>query len=86
MKTKTLKNDWNEIKGLIKSRFGKLNDEAIESVKDNLELLSAKLQHAYGYAKEQAEKELAVFKESLHAATAPVKPVPIPLHSKKLKH
>jgi uncharacterized protein YjbJ (UPF0337 family) len=68
-----IKSDWHEIKGKIKARFEKLNDDAIESAKDNLELLSSKIQTAYGYAKEHAERELAGFKASLHTATAPEK-------------
>lgn len=81
MENQTIKNDWDEVKGKIKARFNKLNDDAIESVKGNLELLTGKLQGAYGYAKEQAEKELNSFKESLHAATAP-KPQPVQVEKK----
>lgn len=66
-----IKGDWKEIKSLIKTRFEKLNDSSIEAVKDNMELLSEKLQSAYGYAKEHAEKEVSNFKASLHAATKP---------------
>ena len=70
-KTENTKADWNEIKGIIKTRFGKLTDEAIDSAKENLDLLSAKLQKFYGYAREQADKEVATFKASLHEATKP---------------
>ncbi len=54
------------MKSKIKARFGKLSDESIESLKGNLEPLSSKLQSAYGYAREQADKESAGFKTSLH--------------------
>ena len=37
-------NNWADLKGKIKTRFGKLTDENIESVKGNLELLTGKLQ------------------------------------------
>jgi uncharacterized protein YjbJ (UPF0337 family) len=73
METQTVKSNWLDVKGKIKARFDKLSDETIESVKGNLDLLSSKLQSTYGYAKEQAEKEFAGFKESLHTATAPEK-------------
>lgn len=74
METQTVKSNWNDIKGKIKTRFGKLSDETIESVKGNLDLLVSKLQTTYGYAKEQSEKEFAEFKASLHAATAEKQP------------
>ncbi len=62
----TTKENWSELKGKIKARFSKLSDDSIESAKGNLEMLTDKLQDAYGYAKEQASKELAGFKSSLH--------------------
>ncbi len=70
-----IKDDWTEIKGKIKAKFEKLSDETIDSMKGNLDLLSAKLQSAYGYAREQADKEFQTFKATLHQATEPLKPV-----------
>lgn len=70
MNTETTKCDWSELKGKIKARFGKLTEESIDSAKGNLDLLTSKLQSAYGYAKDQAEKELLGFKATLHAETA----------------
>ncbi len=67
MNNETTKQNWSEIKSQIKSRFGKLTDESIESAKENLDLLTSKLQSAYGYAKDQAEKELANFKKTLNS-------------------
>ena len=73
MKPAPVKTEWTKMKRLLKAKFEKLNDESIEAAKGNLELLSGKLQTVYGYAKEQAEKELASFKASVHAATQPPK-------------
>lgn len=73
MNTETLRSDWTEFNSKIKARFGKLTDESIESLKGNVDLLSAKLQSVYGYAKEQADKECAGFKATIHAATEPEK-------------
>jgi uncharacterized protein YjbJ (UPF0337 family) len=75
MNIDTIKSDWSEIRGKIKSRFGKLSDESIDALKDNMELLSSKLQSGYGYAKEHADKEFEGFKASLHSATEPSKKV-----------
>lgn len=61
-----VKSDWEELKNKIKANFDKLSDESIESLKDNLDKMPEKLQTAYGYAKEQAEKEFATFKTSLN--------------------
>lgn len=56
---------WDQTKSKIKAHFGKLTDENIESTKGNLDLLSPKLQSAYGYAREQADKELTSFRATL---------------------
>lgn len=64
-----------EINTQIKNRFSKLSDESIASLKGNLDLLVAKLQTGYGYAKEQAEKELASFKASLEEKETQRKPL-----------
>lgn len=58
--------DWTILKGKIKTRFGKLSEDSIESMKGNLDLLSDKLQSTYGYAKDQADKEFSSFKATIH--------------------
>jgi uncharacterized protein YjbJ (UPF0337 family) len=57
-------NDWNDVKGRVQAKFSKLSEDSIEAAKGNFELLTTKIQSAYGYAKEQAEKELDSFKDS----------------------
>lgn len=71
MKNTTVKEDWTDMKVKIKARFEKLSEDSIDSVKENMDLLSGKLQHAYGYAKDRADEELAGFRATLHAATEP---------------
>jgi uncharacterized protein YjbJ (UPF0337 family) len=49
-----IEKNWSEVKGKIKSKWDKINDEEIESVKSDLGQLSGKIQKAYGIAKERA--------------------------------
>ncbi|MBP7845733.1 MAG: general stress protein CsbD [Proteobacteria bacterium] len=78
MDNNNLRKDWSEVKTKLKARFGKLTDETIDSLKGNLDTLSSKLQSTYGYAKEQADKEFAGFKDSLDVANNDMKnPPPI---------
>ncbi len=60
-----LQGNWNEIKGKIKSKWGKLADDDIETLKGNLDQITGKIQQAYGYAKEKAETEYHDFKQSI---------------------
>jgi len=75
--------DWAELKTRIKAKFEKLSDESIASMKGNLDLLSSKLQAAYGYAREHADKEFQTFKALLTDFVEPTKPVLTPLESKE---
>ena len=53
---------WHQVKGAIKARWGKLADDDIEQVNGNLEKLAGLLQEKYGYARDQAQKEVDDFK------------------------
>lgn len=57
--------EWKRTKIMVKARFAKLSDESIESLRGNLDRLSATLQKTYGFAKERADQELADVKASL---------------------
>jgi uncharacterized protein YjbJ (UPF0337 family) len=54
-----LKGQWHQLKGEVKRQWGKLTDDDISRVDGSLEKLSGALQERYGYAREQAENEIA---------------------------
>lgn len=49
---------WHEFKGKVKEKWGKLTDDDLKSINGKRESLLGKLQSYYGYAKDQAEKEI----------------------------
>lgn len=49
---------WHEFKGKVKEKWGRLTDNEITQINGSYERLVGLLQKHYGYAKEQAEKEL----------------------------
>ena len=57
--------NWKELKGMIKSKWAKLNDKDIDALGGKIEKLSGTLQKKYGYAKDKADKEFSAFKASL---------------------
>lgn len=57
------KGKWNQLKGKIKEKWGKLTDSEIDQIKGKKDQLIGKIQEKYGYSKEKAEKELAAFVE-----------------------
>lgn len=52
---------WQELKGKIKEKWGKLTDDEISQINGKKEQLLGKLQAKYGYAREKAEEELKSF-------------------------
>jgi uncharacterized protein YjbJ (UPF0337 family) len=58
--------EWKEIKSKIKTKWQKLGDSDIEKFKDNMHLVSAKVQNVYGISKDKAEQEYAEFKKTIN--------------------
>ncbi len=56
---------WKEIQGKIRSKWGKVTDDELTVVAGKRDQLAGILQNRYGLAKEQAEKELDEFANSL---------------------
>lgn len=51
--------NWKQIKGKVKEKWGKLTDDDITVVEGKCDQLVGKIQERYGYAKDQAEKEVS---------------------------
>ena len=56
-----LKGKWTQLKGGIRTRWGKLTDDDLTQVEGEAEKLIGKLQERYGYRREEAERELDDF-------------------------
>lgn len=52
---------WHEVKGTVRQKWGKLTDNDVTQIQGNYEKLCGLLQQRYGYAKDQAEKEIDTF-------------------------
>jgi len=56
-----LKGKWLQVKGDIRTWWGKLTDDDVDQIQGDAEKFVGKLQQRYGYAREQAEKEMNDF-------------------------
>lgn len=52
------KGNWNQMKGKVKEQWGKLTDDDLTTISGQRDQLVGRLQERYGYAKEQAEREV----------------------------
>lgn len=58
-----LQGKWNQLKGKVKEKWGKLTDDDMTFISGKRDQLIGKIQERYGYAKDRAERELAEFEE-----------------------
>ena len=50
--------NWKQFKGKVKEQWGKLPDDDMTVIEGKRDQLVGKVQERYGYAKDQAEKEV----------------------------
>jgi uncharacterized protein YjbJ (UPF0337 family) len=56
---------WKQLKGDMKRTWGKLTDDDLDRAEGNRDKLVGSLQERYGWEKNQAERELDKFTESV---------------------
>jgi uncharacterized protein YjbJ (UPF0337 family) len=49
---------WKQMKGALKSRWGKLTDDDLDVIEGQKDQLVGKVQERYGIAKEEAQKQV----------------------------
>jgi uncharacterized protein YjbJ (UPF0337 family) len=57
--------NWKQFKGKAKEKWGQLTDDDLTTIAGKRDQLAGKLQERYGYGKEQAERELDEFADTL---------------------
>jgi uncharacterized protein YjbJ (UPF0337 family) len=71
MNSDELQGKWNQLKGSVKEKFGKLTDDDIQVIDGKKDQFVGRLQERYGMKREQAEKELNAWLQSQHETVAP---------------
>jgi len=64
MNSDIFKGKWNEVKGKVKQKWGKLTDNDLSQINGQRDQLLGKLQMNYGWDKQKAENELKQFEEA----------------------
>lgn len=68
-----LKGKWNEIKGEIRTQWGKLTENELNQASGNLTSLAGIIQQRYGIKKEEAQEKLQKIASKFVKATEDVK-------------
>ena len=58
MNWEQVRGNWNQAKGELKKQWGKLTDDDFSTINGERDKLVGRIQERYGYAKDQAEKEI----------------------------
>lgn len=61
MNEDTIKGQWKQLRGTLKSRWGKLTDDDLQTASGSTEYLVGKLQERYGIARDEAERQIRDF-------------------------
>jgi uncharacterized protein YjbJ (UPF0337 family) len=59
--TDIFKGKWEQLKGKVRTKWGKLTDDDVTQVGGKKDELIGKLRERYGYSKEDAEREIEEF-------------------------
>ena len=60
-----IKGQWKQLSGKIKQKWGKLTDDDMKVAEGSTEYLTGKLQERYGIAKDEADKQIKEFDQTL---------------------
>ncbi len=56
-----LEGQWEQVKGKVRERWGKLTDDDLQRVKGQSEQLAGRIQEKYGISREEAERQIDDF-------------------------
>jgi len=57
--------NWKQVKGAVRKKWGKLTDDDVDVIAGKRDILLGKIQERHGIAREEAEKELKAWEDSL---------------------
>lgn len=60
-----IQGNWKQLKGKMKSQWGELTDDDLQTAEGNSEYLAGKIQERYGIARDEAKKQVEEFKDSI---------------------
>ncbi|MGH9869955.1 MAG: CsbD family protein [Candidatus Polarisedimenticolia bacterium] len=66
----SIKGNWKQFTGSAKKMWGRLTDDELLQISGDKEKLVGKLQEKYGYAKEEAHRQVSEWEKSQQEVTA----------------
>ena len=60
-----IEGNWKQLKGKAREQWGKLTDDDLDVIAGKTEMLAGKIQERYGYSRDEAEKHVKAWQDSL---------------------
>ena len=60
-----IEGNWKQLKGKARERWGKLTDDDLDVIAGRRDQLCGKVQEAYGVSKDEAERQIREFGETI---------------------
>lgn len=60
-----IEGQWKQLRGKLKTRWGKLTDDDLDVAEGNTDYLAGKLQERYGIARDEAREQLRDFERGI---------------------
>ena len=70
MNQDVIQGQWQQLKGSLKAKWGKLTDDDLSRAQGDHQYLIGRLQERYGWQKDQAEREIREFERGLQKQKA----------------
>ena len=71
MNWERIEGNWQQVRGRVKQKWGRLTDDQIAVINGQREILAGKIREAYGLGKEETEREISAWQETLDEEPAP---------------
>ena len=65
-----IEGNWKQFKGQVHAKWGKLTDDNLTVINGRREILLGKLQEAYGLSKDEAERQIHEWTQSVDHSSA----------------
>lgn len=71
MNSDQLEGKWKQMKGSVKEKWGKLTDDDLDIIAGKQDQLAGKIQERYGISKEEAEKQIREWSNTVQDVDSP---------------
>jgi len=61
-----IKGKWKQLKGKTQAKWGELTNDELDVAEGDATYLAGKIQSRYGVTKDEAEKQVSEYRDSLH--------------------